>query len=124
MTVQEVRDTIATTIAESGAAVKEAVVAFYADKEKQRRVDLIVRGINKLAELEGALKKIDRPDKVLYKKDRTIDSESYSKEALDAIDKATKNAEKVGNALTAAIDTPSPDNFKKLEDQVKGGGDN
>jgi len=87
-----------------------------ANKEKSRRVDLLLRAINTLDQLRKNLGKVNRPDVQTFTETGAVASASWSKGRLDEKRKAAEAVQKMEAAISRAVNDKD---FEKLENELK-----
>lgn len=93
---------IASKLATLAPQVTEAAIMVLAEAEHQRRVKAFTAAVQQVIDTERELKKIERPDQILYGADGKPTQEGYSKTRLDDIAKKKAQIAKIIKALEAA----------------------
>jgi hypothetical protein len=119
MAVPTIQEKVAQGIANLGPQVESTVVDMLVDKELQRRTPPIVQGLDKLGELDGELKKADKPDDRTFNKDGSVKDESYSSKKIEEIKKIKERIQKLTNAINKALDNGD---LKELNQLLQQGG--
>jgi hypothetical protein len=94
---------VAERIAGCAPEVEQRLIDSLAEKEVSRRVELIGQGLSKLDQMTRERYKLAKPTNVTYNLDNTIASESYSKEALEALKKHDEKFDKLQRAVEKAL---------------------
>ncbi len=125
MTIQTaatVAEQIKTNIAReaTSGSLSERVIDALAERENKRRVDLLIKGYDKITELQKAYDQINKPDFKL----RTGDAlgpmtEGFTPKREQEIAAAGKKLNKVIGAFNNAVASA---NFSELEKALAGGG--
>ena len=97
-----VREKIMERTAALSPEVEEQVVSHYVDKEKNRRSDALVKGMDKLTALENDLKKI-KADQYQYDADGKELSSTYSKTKVDEKKKLVEQIAKLEKTIDKAL---------------------
>lgn len=97
-----VREKIMERTAALSPEVEEQVVNHYVEKEKNRRSDALVKGMDKLTSLENDLKKI-KPDQVQLDADGKELSSSYSKAKYEEKKKLEEQIGKLEKIIDKAL---------------------
>ena len=108
-----IKEAISAKIKESNPLVLSGLIDELVEKEIRRRKETIKAGIEKYEELEISLKKM-KPDNITFNQDGSQASSSWSKDALDKFNKATKELEQLNTALDNAINNINYDQLHKL----------
>lgn len=108
---------VAERIAGSGTQVENAVVAVLANKEIERRTNLVVSTMAELDKLDKEHKKM-KPDQVFYKEDKSVLSEGFSKAVIESREKNRVRFNKISKALDKALNT---NDFGDLNNVNSGG---
>jgi hypothetical protein len=98
-----IRLAVTNALAEAAPQVSGRVIEHYVAKEVARRTDVVIKGLDKAAELQKELRKIDRPDHVTFDKEGKPAHESYTKERLEALKKANEQLVKFEKAIEKAL---------------------
>lgn len=119
------RETLREYITLSIAALAKPKGADLSEIEKQAAEDIVARDLekkskavvqvyDKINQLEGDLRKINRADQISYDKDRKVIHETYSKGRLDEIEKVNRQISQISGNLDKAINEDNPDAWSKL----------
>lgn len=106
---------VAERIKNSAPEVETRLVDMLVDKEVSRRVELIGQGLAKLDQMTRERFKLAKPTNVTYNADRTVASETYTKDALDALQKHDEKFAKLEKAVEAAL----AGDMSKIADAIK-----
>ena len=112
-----ITEAVAEKIANAGPMVHERVVTLLAEKEIERRVNLVIQATTELEKLTEQTKKF-KPDQRFLNADGQVVQESYSQAKFDERKKHLARVEKLEKALNTALDQ---NNFKPLEEFFRGG---
>lgn len=110
-------------------AIEEQVAETLFKREIDKRSEAVVKVLDLISQEEKELKKIDRPDNIVY--DRTgkpLGEGSYSKARLELIQKGTKKIERLKGAINKALEKSDYGDLYnaasgKLKDDDTGGSD-
>jgi len=110
-------------------AIEEKVAETMFKREIDKRSEAVVKVLDLISQEEKELKKIDRPDNMVY--DRTgkaVGEGTYSKGRLEAIQKIVKRIEKLKNSVNKALEKSDYGELYqaasgKLKDDDAGGSD-
>lgn len=123
----------------SVSAVRETVVKTLVDKEKNNRVSILLKGLDKKAQLQNELKGIKPPSKKVFKlvdgkmqeveatytqdevKKHNEETKAYNKKLKEATDKFNKFANLLDTALAGADPEKLEETYAKLAKAVGGG---
>ncbi len=109
------RERIAEELAASGPKVKEFVIDKLVDVEISRRVDLVIKGLEKMDLLKKEMDGAAKPDINTYDVEGKKSS-GYSEQAMQKKNKAADAYSKFCASFTDALDNNS---FDKLEKELK-----
>lgn len=103
MTSVTINSAVAERIKASAPEVETRLVEMLVDREVSRRVELIGQGLAKLDEMAREARKLEKPTHVTLNRDGTTASETFTKEALEAIKKHTEKTDKLQRAVDKAL---------------------
>lgn len=101
-TIPSVRTVVSERIAKSGPEVAEKVIEHLATREVNRRTDAVLKGFDKLEELEKEFRKL-RPDVVSYDEAGKVANSTWSAEQLKKRNELKQKIEKLTNTIDRAL---------------------
>lgn len=105
---------IAEKIASAGGAIKEIIVKKLSEVEIEKRVSSIVKAFNSLESLGKDLKKIERPDVIVYKDG--VEDKSMSKKTYEETQKIKRKIGELTKVTETALEKNDEESYKKLND--------
>lgn len=102
-TATSLRDAVAAEVNQISPQVHDRVKQHFVDTEINRRVDLVVKGMDTLHQLNTDLRKINKPDVNTFNGDGTPAASSFTKPRLDEINKLNERINKLTRAIDAAL---------------------
>jgi hypothetical protein len=120
-----VQTKIAEALSAISGEVEDKVVETFVDREVEKRSTAMVMAIEKVSKFVDDLKKIDRPDNVVYDADgQVIESFStFSKKRTDERKKLNDQINKLTNAINKALDSGDFGDVYKLASGANTGSD-
>lgn len=119
ITPQSIKEQIASRLASSGEAVANAVIQALADKELDRRKNIILDGLIALDKTEKAIRSTQPDQKQLDATGKVV-GESYSQAKFNELKKQREYLEKLNQAFDKAL---NGGDFSSLEKAAKGNND-
>lgn len=113
-------EAVATGIAGFGPAVQDAAVNYFVEKEKKRRVDALIAGLDQQKQMNSELKKLSKPDQISKDLEGKTVSESFSPAAQKKYQETKQKADKLDKALDKALNGDFGDLYQQVS---KGGGE-
>jgi len=117
MTNKTIQEAVAEKITKSGEDVANVVIDKLAEVEVSKRVDLVLKSVQKLEQIEKDFKKIDKNDVTTYV--GGAPQEAMSKARFDEIKKGKEKIAKLSNAIDAALTGNNVDSYNKLAETLK-----
>lgn len=111
-----IMDKVSDSLSNVSEDVNKRVVDVLVERDKEKRVNAIVAGLNKIDELTKKSFSLNKGDQVSYNEDGTVASATFSKERLVEKNKNKEILEKWTSAVDKAI---SKGDMSKLYDMVK-----
>lgn len=100
-----IRDAVRTNLTETlPTRTRGFVVEHFAKLEAEKQGTALIKGLDKLSNLERDLNKINRPDIKTFNEDGSEASASWSKDRLEERKKLTEQIEKLTKAIDKADD--------------------
>lgn len=101
---QTIKEAVAEGLSALGGRTRSQVVEHFAQREADKQATALIKGLEKLRDLEREGFKIKKPDNETFNADGTSASATYSKERLEAIKKHDEQVAKLTNAVNKADD--------------------
>ena len=122
----EIKELVASKIAESGTTVANMVTDMLVNKEIEKRSQAIIASLVALEKVEKDLTSISKPDvnELLDAEGKVIQPAAYSKSKLEQIKKAKEKVENLTKAINTCLETNTKDSYSKLENLIKNAGGN
>lgn len=122
----EIKELVASKIAESGTTVASMVTDMLVNKEIERRSQVIISGLVALEKLEKDLASVSKPDvnELLDVEGKVVQPAGYSKSKLEQIKKAQEKVANLTKAINNCLETNTKDSYSKLESLIKNAGGN
>lgn len=111
-----IRAAVAASVANVGDRTRASVIEHFAQAQADKQATALIKGLDKLAELEREGYKLKKPDIQTFNEDGTPKDSAYSQDRVKAIKEHGEKLEKLTNAINAADDKGD---FSKLFDLVK-----
>lgn len=128
MNVGALNECIKSTVSGATESIRNTVVNHYANKEIERRANLIVEALANANRLQAEHKKIQPDIAGTFGADGVaIAQPSYSKNQLEKIKKSNETMTNLDNAVAECFNSGTEDSYVKLEKllgKLKGGNNN
>jgi len=111
-----IREAVVESVSNVGDRTRSLVVEHFAQREADKRAAALIKGLDKLSELEKEGYKLAKPDIQTFNDDGSVKDASFSGERIKARKEHAEKLEKLTNALNAADDKVD---FSKLYDLTK-----
>lgn len=111
-----IRAAVAAGVASLGGRTREQVVEHFATLQANKQAEALIKGLEKLTQLERDLQKINKPDVQTFNEDGTVASATFSKERIEERKKLNEQIEKLTKAINKADEG---DDFGDLYNLVK-----
>lgn len=106
------RESIKTKLKNSSDEIKESVIKKLTDLEIQKRIDIVIKGLEKKETIEKELKNL-KPDVVTFDNNFN-ETKAWSKNAAEEYKKKSGELTKINNAINKALDNNEYDNLANL----------
>lgn len=117
--VVTLRDTVGTLLDQSQDELRKQVQEHLVSVELNQRKTLVIQALAKLDEMDGELRKF-KPDQVVYDGEGAVKDEGWSKQNLEARNKAQEKREKLAKAIENALgDKADYAGLKKIVSESK-----
>jgi hypothetical protein len=113
-------EAVGSQISAFGPAVQEGVISHFVEKEKKRRIEALISGLDQAKSYSSELKKLSKPDVITKNLDGTTKDESFSPAAAKKFAETKQKADKLDKAMDKAFNGEFGDLFQLV---AKGGGE-
>lgn len=99
-----IRDAVSASLGALSGRTRALVIEHFAEKEAGKQADALVKGLEKLNDLEREKKRLDRPDIESFNSDGSTAATAFSKERIEQRKKLTEQIDKLVRSIAKADD--------------------